>query len=310
MCEQNETAVTHFLLLGFQSIYKLKALLFILVSLVYMMILIGNLLVVILVSTNHRLQVPMFYFLKHLALVDLMFTTNIVPNMLYVILMEGGRITTTGCFVQYYIHCISIYTQSVILSVMSLDRYMAICQPLHYSTVMNPKLCLQLAFWSWAAGFFLIPSEFLMIFQLQFCRSNVIDHFFCDFAPFLSLTSSPTVEIIRWQDFMISVFLIFLPFLFVIVSYICIFITIFKISTFAGKKKAFSTCSSHLATVSTHYGALVTIYIFTARGDSLHENKWRSLLYTVLTPFINPLLYSMRNQEFRKVLKKLFCIRR
>ncbi|CAN2391311.1 Olfactory receptor, partial [Pristimantis euphronides] len=304
MCEQNETAVTQFLLLGFQSFYKLKVLLFILVFSVYVIILVGNFLVIILVSTNHRLQVPMFYFLKNLALVDILFTSNIVPNMLYIILMEGGKITTTGCFVQYYVHCICIYTQSVILSVMSLDRYMAICQPLHYSSVMNPSLCFHLAFWSWAAGFFIIPSEFLLIFQLQFCGSSIIDHFFCDFAPFLSLSSSNT-EIIRWQDFMISVFLIFLPFLFVVVSYVCIFITIVKISTAAGRKKAFSTCSSHLATVSTHYGASVTIYIFTARDDSLQENKWRSVLYTLLTPFINPILYSMRNQEFRKVLKKL-----
>ncbi|KAM5129399.1 olfactory receptor 5V1-like [Mantella aurantiaca] len=304
MCEKNQTEVTEFFLLGFQSFYQLKVLVFILVLLVYIVILIGNLLVVILVTKNHQLQIPMFYFLRNLAMVDLMFTTNIVPNMLYIILMEGGKITTTGCFIQYYIHCIAIYTQSVILSVMSFDRYMAVCQPLHYSSVMSPKLCLNLAFWSWAAGFFLIPSEFLLIFQLQFCDSNVIDHFFCDFAPFLSLSSSDT-DIIRWQDFMISVFLIFLPFLFVILSYICIFITILKISTSAGRKKAFSTCSSHLATVSTHYGALVTIYIFTARGNSLHENKWRSLLYTVLTPFINPLLYSLRTQEFRSVLKRL-----
>ncbi|XP_072284875.1 olfactory receptor 5V1-like [Pyxicephalus adspersus] len=304
MCEKNQTGITELILLGFQSVHNLKVLLFILVLLVYIAILIGNLLVVILVTINHQLQVPMFYFLKHLALVDLMFTTNIVPNMLYIILMEGGKLSTTGCFIQYYIHCIAIYTQSVLLSVMSFDRYMAICQPLHYSSVMSPKLCVHLAFWSWAVGFFLIPSEFMLIFQLQFCDSNVIDHFFCDFAPFLSLSSSDT-NIVRWQDFMISVFLIFIPFLFVILSYICIFITIFKISTSAGRKKAFSTCSSHLATVSTHYGALVTIYIFTAGGDSLHENKWRSLLYTVLTPFINPILYSLRNQEFRKVLKKL-----
>ncbi|XP_018425502.1 PREDICTED: olfactory receptor 5V1-like [Nanorana parkeri] len=304
MCETNQTEVTEFFLLGFQSFYHLKVLIFILVLLVYIVILMGNLLVVILVSTNDQLQIPMFYFLKHLALVDLMFTTNIVPNMLYIILMEGGKITTTGCFIQYYIHCIAIYTQSVILSVMSFDRYMAVCHPLRYSSVLSPRLCLHLAFWSWAAGFFLIPCEFILIFQLQFCDSNVIDHFFCDFAPFLTLSSSDT-NIVRWQDFMISVFLIFLPFLFVILSYICIFITILMISTAAGRRKAFSTCSSHLATVSTHYGALVTIYIFTARGDDLHENKWRSLLYTVITPFINPLLYSLRSHEFRKILKQL-----
>lgn len=301
---ENQTTVYEFLLLGFPSLHNLKVLLFLLFLLAYIVVLFGNLLIVILVSTNHQLQVPMFYFLKHLALVDLLFTTNIVPNMLRVILMEGGRITTTGCFLQYCTHCISVYTQSLVLAVMSLDRYMAICQPLRYSSVMTPKLCLQLAFWSWAAGFLLSPSEFLLIFQLKFCSSNMVNHFFCDLAPLLILASS-NKELVEWHDFIISFTLIFLPFLFIILSYVCIFITILKISTSSGRQKAFSTCSTHLATVSTHCGVLVTIYVFTARGNSLHENKLRSLLYTDLTPFINPLLYSIRNQEFRKAIKKL-----
>ncbi|KAM3920444.1 olfactory receptor 5V1-like [Leptodactylus fuscus] len=304
MCMENQTMVSEFLLLGFQSFTNYKAVFFTFILLAYIIIVIGNLMIVILVSTNRQLQVPMFYFLKHLALVDLLFTTNIVPNMLYVILMAGGTISRIGCLIQYCTHSLSVYTQSLVLAAMSLDRYMAICQPLRYSSVMTPKLCLHLAFWSWAAGLFLSPSEFTLIFQLKFCRSNVIDHFFCDLDPFLMLVESNR-ELVEWHDSVISFTLIFLPFLFIVLSYVCIFITILKMSTFSGRQKAFSTCSTHLATVSTHCGILVTVYVFTQKRNSVHENKLRSLLYTVLTPFINPLLYSIRNQEFRKAIKKL-----
>ncbi|XP_073493331.1 olfactory receptor 6N2-like [Phyllobates terribilis] len=307
MCTENHTMVSEFFLLGFQSLHNLRILVFTSILLAYIFILLGNLLIVILVSIDHQLQVPMFYFLKHLALVDLLFTTNIVPNMLHVILLAGGTITTTGCFIQYCIHSLAVYTQSLILAVMSLDRYMAICQPLRYSSVMTPKLCLHLAFWSWAAGLFLSPSEFLLIFQLKFCSSNMIDHFFCDMAPFLILASS-NKELIEWHDFAISFTLIFLPFLFIVLSYACIFTTILQISTSSGRRKAFSTCSTHLATVSTHCGILVTVYVFTTKGESVLVNKLRALLYTVLTPFINPLLYSIRNQEFRKAINKLIHI--
>ncbi|KAM3920443.1 olfactory receptor 5V1-like [Leptodactylus fuscus] len=296
--------LSEFFLLGFQSVYNYRILLFTFILLAYMVIVIGNLLIVILVSTNRQLQVPMFYFLKHLALVDLLVTTNIVPNMLYVILMAGATISRTGCLIQYCTHSPSVCTQTLVLAVMSFDRFMAICQPLRYSSVMTPKLCIHLAFWSWAAGWILSPCEFILIFQLKFCRSNVINHFFCDLAPVLMLAESNR-ELVEWHDFIISLTLILLPFLLIILSYVCIFITILKMSTFSGRQKAFSTCSTHLATVSTHCGILVTVYIFSARENSIHENKLRSLLYTVLTPFINPLLYSIRNQEFRKAIKKL-----
>ncbi|KAG8560410.1 hypothetical protein GDO81_014965 [Engystomops pustulosus] len=304
MCSENQTMVTEFLLLGFQSFVNFRAVIFTFILLAYVVIVVGNLLVVILVSSNYQLQVPMFYFLKHLALVDLLFTTNIVPKMLHVIWMRQGTITTTGCLIQYCIHSLSVCTQTLVLAAMSLDRYMAICQPLRYSTVMTSRLCIHLAFWCWAAGLFLSPSEFYLISQLKFCSSNVIDHFFCDLAPFIMLASAYK-ELVEWHDFIISLTLIFLPFLFIIVSYVCIFTAILKISTSSGRQKAFSTCSTHLVIVSTHCGLLVTVYVFTARGVPLPENKLKSLLYTVLTPFVNPLLYSIRNQEFRKAIRKL-----
>ncbi|KAM4690417.1 olfactory receptor 6P1-like [Rhinophrynus dorsalis] len=256
---------------------------------------------------SNNLNLPMYSFLKHLALVDILFTTNIFPYMLHIILMEGGRISKSSCIFQYYVHSISIYTQSLIITVMAFDRYLAICHPLRYSSVMDHKRCFHLIFWSWAAGFLLIPSEFILVSKLQFCGPNIIDHFFCDIDPILEMSSSSYTGLVKWEDFALSVLLLFLPSLFVIASYIFIFITIFKISSAAGRKKAFSICSSHLATVCTYYGSILTIYIFTAGEKSLNENKMRSLIYTILTPFFNPIIYSMRNQEIRRAFQKLIC---
>ncbi|MEE6506023.1 hypothetical protein FKM82_007471 [Ascaphus truei] len=306
MCEDNQTMVTEFLLLGFQSNPNLKILLFILLLLIYIVILIGNLLIIVLVSISRRLNIPMYVFLKHLALADILFTTNIVPNMLHVIIREGGRMSIPGCMSQYYMHSFSIFAQSLLLTVMSFDRYLAICYPLRYSSIMDHKLCFHLIFWCWSIGFILIPSEIILLSQLQFCDSNIIDHFLCDFAPIINLSSSDSVIVI-WEDFVFSILVIFLPFVFVIVSYVCIFIEILKISSTTGRQKTFSICSSHLATVCTYYGTLIAIYMVPPDGNSLNGNKWRSLLYTVLTPLINPIIYSMRNKEIKVSLHELIC---
>ncbi|KAM3920441.1 olfactory receptor 10A7-like [Leptodactylus fuscus] len=306
MCGDNQTLVSDFLLLGFKTHLNLRLLLFSLFLVIYLVILAGNAMIIISVSLVQYLDIPMFIFLKHLALADVLFTTNIIPNMLYVIIMEGGKISTKGCFTQYYFHCISVFAQSLVLTTMSFDRYVAICQPLRYSSVMNHKLCHYLVFWSWATGILLMPSEMVSLSQLKFCGSNIIDHFFCDFAPVLKITSSDT-SLVTWEDFIFTVLLIVFPFFLVIVSYTFIFISILKISTTTGRKKAFSTCSSHLVTLGTYYGTIITIYLFPVEESALTENKLKSLLYIVLTPFINPIIYSMRNREIRKAFKQLLC---
>ncbi|KAM4013581.1 olfactory receptor 10A7-like [Anomaloglossus baeobatrachus] len=308
MCNDNQTIVSDFFLLGFKTHRNFRLLLLFLFLAIYIVILVGNAMIIISISLVQYLDIPMFIFLKHLALADILFTTNIIPNMLYVIIMEGAKISTNGCFAQYYFHCISVSAQSLVLTVMSFDRYVAICQPLRYSSVMNHKFCHHLVFWSWAPGILLMPSEMVALTQLKFCSSNVVDHFFCDFAPVLKISSSDT-SLVTWEDFTFIIILIVLPFLFVMVSYICIFISILKISTTTGRQKAFSTCSSHLITICTYYGTIITIYAFPVEDNSLNANKLISLLYVVLTPFTNPIIYSIRNQEIRKAFRQLLCNR-
>lgn len=309
MCIDNQTMVFDFFLLGFKTQQSFKLLLFFLFLVIYIVILAGNSMIIISVSLVQYLDIPMFIFLKNLALADVLFTTNIIPNMLYVILMEGAKISPKGCFTQYYFHCISVFAQSLVLTMMSFDRYIAICHPLRYSSVMNHKLCHHLVFWSWATGILLMPSEMVSLSQLRFCSSNIIDHFFCDFAPVLKIASSDT-SFVTLEDLILTLLLIVVPFLFVIISYTCIFISILKISTTTGRQKAFSTCSSHLVTLCTYYGAIITIYVFPVEESALNENKLKSLLYIVLTPFVNPIIYSMRNREIRKAFRQILCHRK
>ncbi|KAG8449743.1 hypothetical protein GDO86_016403 [Hymenochirus boettgeri] len=305
MCENNETSITEFLLLGFNSYQETKIILLIVFLLIYISILTGNLLIILLVATSLHLKDPMYIFLKHLALADVVFTSNIIPNMLHTIINDGSRMTITACYTQYYFHCFSGYAESLILTSMSFDRYIAICHPLRYRSVMNPKVCSYFIFWSWATGFILLPIEFISLSNLKFCGSNIIDHFFCDFAPVLLIASSDTNSA-QWEDFVLSILFMIVPFVLVEISYICIFITILKISTTNGRRKAFSTCSSHLAIICTYFVTAIAVYIFPIGQNTSYEIKLKSLLYTILTPFLNPILYSMRNKEIRRSFYQQF----
>ncbi|XP_063293550.1 olfactory receptor 1S1-like [Pelobates fuscus] len=296
MCEENQTEVTEVLFLGFQSLKHFKIPLFILCLAIYIVILIGNHFIIIIVSLSHQLRRPMYLFLKNLALADVLFTSNVLPQLLYVILEEGGHISITGCKLQYYFHSFLAFAQSLLLTVMSFDRYLAICNPLHYAFLMNAKHSLHLANLSWIFSFILISSEMILIYQVKFCNMNIIDHFYCDIGPILQLSSSDTFILI-WYDFVIALLVIFFPCLFVIASYVCIIMAILKINTTAGRQKAFSTCSSHLTIVCIYYGTLVAIYMVPSTENSVNENKFKSLLYTVLTPFLNPIIYSLRSKE-------------
>ncbi|KAM8945651.1 olfactory receptor 11L1-like [Pelodytes ibericus] len=301
MTTGNSTAANGFILLGFGRLHRLKLLIFIFFLLIYAATLIGNLLIAGLVTASYRLHTPMYYFLIHLSICDIIFTTNIVPNMLHIILEGNGTMSFPGCVIQFYIYGSSTVAQCFILGIMSYDRYIAICSPLHYSSIMDSGICLRSVSCSWLLGSLVTLTTTVMVFRLDFCGPNIIDHFICDLAPLLKLSCSETF-LVEMSVFVLSFPIILIPFVFIVTTYICIFYTILNIPSATGRQKTFSTCSSHLTSVSTYYITLITIYIVPKKWNI---NKDMYLLYTVATPLFNPIIYSLRNKEILKTVETL-----
>ncbi|OCT59541.1 hypothetical protein XELAEV_180009621mg, partial [Xenopus laevis] len=257
-----------------------------------------------LVTISHDLQSPMFYFLQQLSLSDLLESMVIVPILLRTVINEGTKISLISCIVQFYFFATTESLQCFLLTVMSYDRYLAICNPLRYSSIMKHKFCVKLIVMSW-----LISLSFTFVCAVnaatqEFCNRNTINHFFCDYFPLLELSCSDTfLAQILVITFSVPVLLI--PFMLIIVSYICIAHEILKIVSNTGRQKAFSTCSSHLAVVSIFYGTLIGMYGVPRRNQSQTIRKLISLLYTVVTPFINPMIYSLKSADMKNALKNI-----
>ncbi|XP_075433934.1 olfactory receptor 11A1-like [Ascaphus truei] len=308
MLRENQTTVTEFLLLGFPAIHNFKILLFFVFLLLYIFTLAGNVLIIVLVSISHQLRTPMYFFLSLLSLSDILMTTDIVPNMLYIIMAEGAVISLAGCITQYFLFGASATAECFLLTVMSYDRYLAICKPLRYSSIMDFKLCCQMVFWSWFLGFMVSLNMVILVCSFQLCNPNVIDHFFCDITPLLEHLCSNRFIVDTVLSFL-GIPCVILPFIFIIVTYVCISITILRISSTIGRQKAFSTCSSHLAIVCTYYGTLFAKYVIPPKGQSVNVKKITSILYTVATPLFNPIIYTLRNKEIQAALCKCISIR-
>ncbi|KAM5171532.1 olfactory receptor 5P81-like [Mantella aurantiaca] len=304
MCEFNQTQVTQIKLLGFRGLYKFRILLFMVFLLTYVMILSGNVLIIMLVATVDQLKIPMFFLLKHLATSDVLLTTTVIPMTLEVIIKNEGRVSLVGCITQLYFFVCCGFSQCFLIAVMSYDRYLAICNPLRYSSLLNSRVFSQLIIGLWGFVAILASSEIVVIFQFNYCGLNSIDHFFCDFGPVVKLSTSD-ISALMLQDIVISIVTIFLPFAFIIITYICILVTILKISSTSGRRKAFSTCSSHLAMVCAYYGTLIIVYVAPSEESSTNTNTYKSLLYIVVSPLMNPIIYSLRNHEIKRALKKI-----
>ncbi|XP_067403986.1 olfactory receptor 5P68-like [Emydura macquarii macquarii] len=300
----NETSVTEFILLGFSKSHKVQLLLFVLFLLVYLLTLAGNSLLLITVSAERSLQTPMYFFLGNLSFLEICYTTNIFPRMLASFVAEGKSISFSGCMAQFYLFGSLGGAECLLLSMMSYDRYLAICSPLRYAAVMSKGMCLSLAAASWIGGFVVTLVTILFMSSLTFCGPNEIDHFFCDFSPLLKLACSDTT-VFEKVAFFFSSTLTLVPFLLTMVSYIYILSAILKRPSTARSQKAISTCSSHLIVVTTFYGTLIVMYVVPAADHSLDLNKVFSVFYTMLTPMVNPLIYSLRNREVREALKRV-----
>ncbi|KAM9296598.1 olfactory receptor 11L1-like [Gastrophryne carolinensis] len=306
MSAKNHSKVNEFILMGFGNLHVLNIVFFLIFLLILIFTFLGNIFIIILVSVNPLLQTPMYYFLSHLSMSDLLIAANTLPSMLGAIILGGRLITYLGCITQFFFFSGTTITECFLLSVMSYDRYLAICNPLRYSNIMHFRFRISLSAGPWLLGFTLNLLAVLPVSQFDFCANNVIDHFFCDLYPLQKLSCSDT-SFVELEVFVFSVPIFIFPCGFIIVTYVYIFHTIIRIPSTSGKQKAFSTCSSHLIVVGTFYGTLIAKYMIPSKGSSLIMNKIASLLHTALTPLLNPIIYSLRNQDIRAAFRKMYC---
>ncbi|XP_069817209.1 olfactory receptor 6J1-like [Dendropsophus ebraccatus] len=262
------TAVSEFYLLGFQVSRDVRILLFCLLLVVYCGTMCGNLLIITLVSTSKILHTPMYFFISQLSITDILLTINIVSNLLHILVNNGATITFIGCMTQLYFFCSSELVECLLLAVMSYDRYVAICNPLRYSSIMTSRHCVILAAMCWVSGFSSVLDFIRAITKLNFCGPNIIDHVFCDTLPLLELSCSDTF-LVHLETYLLIIVFAFIPTIIIVVSYTYIVSAILRIPSSTGRQKAFSTCSSHLIVVSIFYWSMFAVYAVPTKGRTL-----------------------------------------
>ncbi|KAG8596514.1 hypothetical protein GDO81_001949 [Engystomops pustulosus] len=305
--KKNETQIADFVLLGLSTDFQ--PFLFGIFMLIYLFTLTGNTIIILIVSLYSHLHTPMYLFLRSLSLTEMLYTTVTVPRMLRDFLHKDKKISRISCAAQFYFFCCLGASECFILAFMAYDRYVAICHPLHYMTKMTKNKCLYITLGSWLAGLVLPLANIIMVFGLPFCNSNIIDHFFCDILQVINLVCAevpPSTFVVIKSYILIYTFLVIpLPFMLILLSYIRIFISVVKISSATGRNKAFSTCGSHLTSVSLFFGSATITYLRTESINTYGGPKVWSLFFLVFVPMLNPLIYSLRNNEFKKALQKL-----
>ncbi|CAD7680632.1 unnamed protein product [Nyctereutes procyonoides] len=300
----NFSIVREFVLLGFSHLHEFQILLFAFILLIYVLTVLGNLAIITLTCLDTRLHSPMYFFLCNFSLMEMLVTSTVVPRMLADLLSTHKTISLAKCLTQSFFYFSLGSTNFLILTVMAFDRYVAICRPLHYPTIMNGPVCVKLVAVCWVVGFISIISPTLQKTQLWFCGPNIIDHYFCDSAPLLKLSCSDTHHIER-MDFFLSFLFVLATMMLIIVSYVLIVAAVLRIPSFSGRQKAFSTCASHLTVVVLGYGSTIFIYVRPGKGHSTHLNKVVALMTAVVTPFLNPFIFTFRNEKFKEVIEDM-----
>ncbi|KAG8449887.1 hypothetical protein GDO86_016530 [Hymenochirus boettgeri] len=296
---------TNFILLGLSDVPHLQIVYFSLVFIVYVITVLVNSLIITVISVNPKLYTPMYFFLCNLSCIDILLSSAIVPKLLANTLSRDKSITFWGCATQVFSLGVLGGTECVILTIMAYDRYIAICQPLRYNKIMNEKFCIHVATGSWSVSIVSAAIHAFFTFQLPFCRSNNINQFFCEMPPLFQLSCKETWfnEIYMYAEAGLYVLICFLL---TLISYISIISTIMKISSTGGRYKTFYTCASHLTVVTLFYGNILITYMQPKSSYSPTRDRAFSLFYTVVTPMLNPIIYSIRNTTFMSTLKETF----
>ncbi|XP_008830413.1 olfactory receptor 5AN1-like [Nannospalax galili] len=304
----NITEITEFILLGFSDFPRITALLFIIFLLIYITTLTWNLCLIVLIRMDSHLHTPMYFFLSNLSFIDLCYVTSTVPKILFSFFQEKQTISFVGCAVQYFFFSMLAGSESCLMTAMAYDRYAAICNPLLYSSIMSPTLCVQMVLGSYMGGLTCSLSQICALLQLHFCGPNVIRHFFCDITQLIHLSCT--------DSFFAEVLLAVLTTIFgimnalvIVISYVYIIFSVMKITSTKGRLKAFNTCASHLTAVSLFYISGVFVYLHSTSGGSSSFDRFASIFYIVVIPMLNPLIYSLRNKEIKDALKRLQRIR-
>ncbi|XP_032751800.1 olfactory receptor 490-like [Rattus rattus] len=299
----NHTTVAEFLLLGLTDDPLLRVILFTIILCIYLVTVSGNLSTILLIRVSSQLHHPMYFFLSHLASVDIGYSSSVTPNMLANFLVERNIISYLGCGIQLSLVAFFGAAECFLLAAMAYDRFMAICNPLLYSTKMSTQVCIQLVVGSYIGGFLNASFAMVSFCSFLFCGPNIINHFFCDFAPLIELSCSDvSVYVIATSFSAGSVTMV--TALVIAISYSYILITILKMHSTEGRQKAFSTCTSHLTAVTLFYGTVTFIYVMPKSSFSTDQNKVVSVFYLLVIPMLNPLIYSLRNNEIKSALKK------
>ncbi|XP_006874065.1 PREDICTED: olfactory receptor 1361-like [Chrysochloris asiatica] len=303
----NQSSVSEFLLMGLSRQPQQQQLLFGLFLSMYLATVLGNLLIILAIRTDSRLHTPMYFFLSNLSFVDICFSSTIVPNILANLLISK-TISFLECLMQMYFFIVFANMDNFLLTVMAYDRFVAVCHPLHYTTKMTPQRCALLVTGSWVIANSNALLHTLLMARLSFCSDNMIPHFFCDISALLKISCSDTYL----NEMMIlteGVLIMIAPFVCILVSYICITCTVLRVPSTKGKWKAFSTCGSHLAVVSLFYGTIIAVYFSPSSSHSAEKDIAAAVMYTVVTPMLNPFIYSLRNKEMKGALTKVISMK-
>ncbi|DAA26533.1 olfactory receptor family 13 subfamily F member 1 [Bos taurus] len=304
MFQANQTSVTMFFFLGFSHYPKGEIIIFMLCLLMYLTTLLGNMILISITILDSRLHTPMYFFLSNLSCLDIWYTSSAFPPMLINFVSGENTISFLGCAAQMYFSLAMGSTECVLLSMMAYDRYVAICNPLRYPTIINKRVCVQIAAGSWVTGCFTALVETVFVLQLSLCGRSVISHFACEILAVLKLVCVDTTK----AQLIILVFTILLvpmPMLLICISYAFILSNILRISSVDGQSKAFSACAAHLSVVVLFYGTALSMYLKPSAIDSQEIDKFIALVYGALTPMLNPIIYSLRNKEVKAAVKKL-----